>query len=248
MPENLSFPQEACWDTTVATYDADKNRRLKLSSQMKMQQEVGEIHLENCGLPYAVLYEKGIVFVLTRSRAVIYRQPELEEKVHITTWERECKGVQFFRCYRFTDAEGNILIDSCSAFAMVDPASHKLLRPKVFHELCNVENRDKETTCPSTEKITLPEIMTPAGTRLVRYSDIDYNGHLNNTVYADLLCDFVPGGMNGRQVREFALQYVSEAVEGDELEISVLGNDNAFYFCGNHTRGRCFDGYLRFTE
>ena len=248
MPENLSFPREVCWDTSVATYDADKNRRLKLSSQMKMQQEVGEIHLEECNLPYAALYEKGIVFVLTRSRAVIYRQPELEEKIRITTWERECRGVQFFRCYRFEDAAGNLLIDSSSAFAMVDPVTHKLQRPKAFQELCDVENKDKETTCPRPEKIVLPGEMVPMGTRMVRYSDIDYNGHLNNTVYADLLCDFIPGGMGAKQIREFSLQYVSEAVEGDKLKISASETNGFVYLCGEHARGRCFEGSLRFTQ
>lgn len=248
MSENLSFPREVCWDVPVATYDADKDRLLKLSSQMKMQQEVGEIHLNECNLPYSVLFEKGIVFVLTRSRAVIYRRPELEEKVHITTWERECKGVQFFRSYRFEDAAGNLLIDACSAFAMVDPVSHKLQRPKVFHELCNVENKEKTTTCPLPDKIILPEGMEQVGVRTVRYSDIDYNGHLNNTVYADLLCDFLPGGMNGRQIKEFALQYIGEAVEGDEIKISASAQGQTVYLSGEHARGKCFEGFLKFGE
>lgn len=247
MAQMNHFPLEVAWDTVVATYDADRERRLKLSSQMKMQQEVGEMHLQQCGLPYQALFAKGMVWVLTRSRAVLYRQPLLESRIHITTWEKESRGAQFYRCYRFTDETGALLIDACSAFAMVDCTTHTPLRPKAFHELCNVENKEKETTCPRPEKLRLPAQMEPAGRRTVRYSDIDYNGHLNNTIYADLLCDFLPGGMQGRTLREFGLQYCSEAVEGDTLAIYTGEAEGLVYLAGDHDRGRCFEGFLRFA-
>ena len=32
------------------------------------------------------------------------------------------------------------------------------------------------------------------GERRIVYSDIDYNGHMNNTHYPDMLCDFLPVG------------------------------------------------------
>lgn len=243
-----SLPLEVNWDLTIATYDVDKERRLKLSSQMKLQQEIGEMHLQQCGLPYGVLFDKGMVWVLTRSRAVIYRQPTLESHVYITTWEKGSRGAQFFRCYRFTDESGEVLIDACSGFALVDSHTHAPMRPKAFHDICDVENNAKETTCPRPEKLRLPDVMKPVGVRTVRYSDIDYNGHLNNTVYADLLCDFVPGGMHGRTLREFGLQYCSEAVEGDDITISAGEVDGTIYISGDHGRGRCFDGFLRFAE
>lgn len=224
------IPKEYKWQTSVATYDADFERKLKLSSQMKFQQEIGELHLDECGLPYAVLYEKGMVWVLTRSRSVIYRRPILEEKLLITTWQSQKKGSQYFRCYRFENEQGELLIDACSSFALVDPVTHKLMRPEAFQKLCDAENHEIISTCPPPVKIKPPIDMEPVGRRYIRYSDIDYNGHLNNTVYADLLCDFVPGGMYGRNLREFGLTYTSEAKEGEELQLFAKKEDERFVY------------------
>jgi acyl-ACP thioesterase len=62
----------------------------------------------------------------------------------------------------------------------------------------------------------------------VRHSSVDFNRHLNNTVYADLLCDFLPAAVRERPPKAYALQYVTEAREGDTLTLyyGVEGNDH----------------------
>lgn len=120
------------WGLKIASYDAGKDRRLRPSNQLKLQQEVGELHLGEGGLTWEEFYRHGMIFVLTRLNSVIHRAPVLDEKVWLRTWHRDTKGAQFYRCYQFLDAAGNPLIESVSAFALVDPVTHKLLRPEVF--------------------------------------------------------------------------------------------------------------------
>ena len=84
-----------------------------------------------------------------------------------------------------------------------------------------------------------PEADAPVvGTRPVRYSDGDENGHMNNTVYPDMFCDFLPElkgaelpelalGVHAehcphlyrRRVSEISVAYLSEARIGDELTV-----------------------------
>ena len=56
--------------------------------------------------------------------------------------------------------------------------------------------------------------------RTVRFSDLDYNGHMNNCKYLEWVADLLPSGFHkDRQVREITLSYLSEAREGEALAL-----------------------------
>ncbi len=236
---------EYVWDTHIASYDAGLGDWLRPSNQLKLQQEVGELHFEEGGVGYNVLREHGLAFVLTRANSVIHTYPRFGDKVRIRTWHRGNRGSQFFRCYEFTDLQGRVLIESVSAFALVDIHTHRLLRPSaldVFH--LHIENQ-RESGCPDPVKLRDLPSLIPAGERVVQWSDIDWNGHLNNTVYADIACDFLPGGMAGRRLCGFSIDFLKEARLGDVLAISVgerLREDGGreVFVEGEHERGVCF--------
>lgn len=239
---------EYTWPVKITTYDAGRDRRLRLSSQLRLQQEVGELHLASAGLGWEEFYRNGMVFVLVKAASVIHRAPIMDEEVYLRTWHRDTKGVQFFRCYQFLDKEGQALIDSVSAFALVDPVEHKLLRPDVFDRFGVHTQPDKRGNCPDPGRLRLPDGMVDGGTRPIHWSDTDYNGHLNNAVYADILCDYLPGGMAGRRVTGFHISFVKEALEGEILHISALEKDGEAFLSASHGRGKCFDASLAFEQ
>ena len=244
----MRYPVEKdyTWPLKIASYDAGRDRRLRLSNQLKLQEEAGERHLGGAGLGYRELYRHGMIFVMTKTASVIHRSPQLGEEVRLRTWHRDGRGAQFFRCYTFLDAQDRPLIESVSAFALVDPVSHKLLRPAVFEQF-GVERQPERTNgCPDPGRLHLPEGLEPAGRRRIYWSDTDYNGHLNNTRYADILCDFVPGGLYGKRVTGFTIVYQHEALEGDELEIRACAQDNTAWVSVAHPRGACFEACLTY--
>lgn len=239
---------EYTWPVKITTYDAGRDRRLRLSSQLRLQQEVGELHLGSAGLGWEEFYRNGMIFVLVKAASVIHRAPVMDEEVFLRTWHRDTKGVQFYRCYQFLDKEGQILIDSISAFALVEPVEHKLLRPDVFDRFGIRTQPEKTGGCPDPGRLRLPEGMADSGQRPVYWSDTDYNGHLNNAVYADILCDFLPGGMVGRRVTGFQISFLKEALEGENLHITALEKNGEAFVSASHERGRCFDASLTFAE
>ena len=90
-------------------------------------------------------------------------------------------------------------------------------------------------------KLMLPEELPYVGSRPVYYSDIDYNGHLNNAVYGDILCDFLPGGMFGKRILEAQVNYLSETRFGETLKLYAGEQDGETYLFGEHERGRSFE-------
>ena len=93
------------------------------------------------------------------------------------------------------------------------------------------------TTAPGLEldgpqRVRLPRGYEPPliGERAIVYSDLDRNNHMNNTNYPDMLCDYIPGGMEGKRVVRLAMHFVNEAVLGDNLRIYGGEYESSYYF------------------
>lgn len=243
----MDYPvrKEYVWDTHIASYDVGMGTWLRPSNQLKLQQEVGELHFAEGGVGYYVLCEHNLAFVLTRTNSVIHTYPRFGDRVQIRTWHRGNRGAQFFRGYEFIDAQGRALVESVSAFALVDLHTHRLLRPSALDVFdLHIEN-PRPSGCPDPARLRELPPLSRVGERVVRWSDIDWNGHLNNTVYADIACDFLPGGMIGRHLCGFSIDFLKEAKLGDTLAVSAgerpgPNGVREVFVEGEHARGVCF--------
>jgi len=153
-PERIRPTYE--WHTTVATVDVGPDRLLTPTAQLRMQQEVGELHFGEGGLGFANIATLGMAFLLCQNNAVIYRRPAACEAVTVKTWSHSVKGIRFFRCYRFEDADGNTLIDSTASFVLVDVNTHSLIRPKNF-PYAITHCPDIPHTCPMPPTLKMAE-------------------------------------------------------------------------------------------
>ncbi|MDD2362830.1 MAG: thioesterase [Oscillospiraceae bacterium] len=244
-------PKDYTWDLKIASFDVGQDRQLKLSAQLRLQQEAGELQLEKGGLGFEELINNGLAFVITRTNSVIYHTPRFNSHIKLITWHRDSKGAQFYRCYRFLDENGEILIDSVSAFALIDPQTHKILRPALFSRYAVTQQPDRLNSCPDPEKQVLPDGLLPIGGYEVVWSDIDYNGHVNNAIYADIICNNIPDNMRQRRIAGFTISYLHEAFEGEIISLKSgvfrRGNQDEVWVSGETERGSCFEGMVKYN-
>lgn len=232
----------------VASFDTDSADRMRLSAVLRYQQEAGERHLGPAGLGWRDLSGHGIAFVASRWHAVIHRLPRLEEEVTLTTWHRDRKGPRFFRCYEWRDAEGLLLIEGVMQFALVSVTDHRLLRGDEFMALAPLPDAPHGVGCPDPARFTLTE-PTAAGTYEVRWSDIDRNGHMNNTRYADLAWDFLPVPFQGREPHDVELYFAGESRQRDLLSAVVsLEGEDTVCVAADTDRGRTFAAKITFCN
>lgn len=218
----------------VASYDVGADDRMRLSAVLRYQQEAGERHLAPAGMGWTDLMSHGMAFVTSRWRTRIYRLPSMGEAVTLTTWHRDRKGPRFFRCYEWRDGEGNLLIEGVMQFALVSVTDHRLLRGNEFDVFGVADQPTRTVACGDPTRWTLPTLTT-ADTYTVRRSDIDRNGHMNNTRYADLLTDM----LSTDAVAELELQFAGECRLGDVIVLGVAETD-AVYVGGSTQRGTAF--------
>ena len=75
--------------------------------------------------------------------------------------------------------------------------------------------------------------------RVPVYSELDYNGHVNNSKYIEWVCDlFEPGHYSDKKISEFDIKYNKETLYGNEVSLELLpGDENTYY-----VRGTADDG------
>ncbi len=226
------------WHTQVQTVDVGPDRLLTPTAQLRLQQEAGEKHFGEGNLGFAGIADIGMAFLLCQNNAVIYRRPAATEDIVVKTWSHSVKGAKFFRCYRFEDTNGNVLIDSMATFVLVDVRSHALLRPSQFpYDIAH--HPELPHTCPMPPRLKETEEMTFCGEDVVKYSQLDFNGHLNNTRYADIVFDHLPP-QTIDSLKGFSIAFMHEAVLGDRLVLSKSESDDEILVVAKNGEKTCF--------
>lgn len=154
--EEATIARDYTWPVKITTFDAGQDQRLTPAGQLRLQQEIGELHMSTGGLGYQVLCDAGMAFLLTRTNSVVHRAPALNEEVALRTWHRGTRGAQFYRCYEFLDKAGEKLIESVTAFALVDVRDHRLLRPDAFEPYGLLTQPERRNDCPDPVKWKQP--------------------------------------------------------------------------------------------
>ncbi len=230
------------WQTTVATYDVGPDRLLTPSAQLRLQQEAGERHFREGGLDFEGVASLGMAFVVLQNNAVIYRRPSMGENITVKTWNRTIKGVRFYRCYRFEDEQGKVLIDSMATFALVDLHAHTMLRPTAFPY--TIKEQMFEHTCADAPRFKMPQEGVHCGTHTVKLSELDFNGHLNNTRYADIVFDYLPQE-SCSNLQGFSIIFHHEAKQGDVLTLYSAEDEQGLYVQAINGDNPCFTALVR---
>jgi len=227
----------------VASYEVGTQSVLKLSVLLRICQETSEQQMDSLGLSYEKMSADGIVFLIITNRAKIKRMPRHNETLTIQTHPRGTIGAQFYRDFKIY-CDGELIVDVMQSSIAANANTHKVLRPKEFLQY-GIFTEEKMSSEEKITRTTVPDNLPLMGERPVQYSDLDFNHHMNNTIYGDIITDFLPGGAIGKEYAKVQVDYVTESVLGDVLKIYALLENNQLLMQGVNSRG-C--GFTAFAE
>jgi medium-chain acyl-[acyl-carrier-protein] hydrolase len=227
----------------VTSYDVDASQKLKYSMILKLLQETAGCQLESLNLNYEYLRLQGAAFLLTKVTVAIHRLPTSGEKITAQTWFYGLKGAQFIRHFRLKASDGSTLVECESLWITVNPETHRVLRPSTFpfKEILKPFDGDCVIMPANIAENTQTPQISKSFSREVRYSDIDCNNHMNNAVYADIICDYFPEGIAGKSLISFSISYQGEARERDIITLIVTDFGDLVNFEGKIGEKRCFE-------
>ena len=136
-----------------------------------------------------------------------------------------------------------------SRWVLIDTEKRMILRkhPEQFDDQWA---EDVPLELPMRLPRVAPEDCETLGTQTAAYSRCDMNGHLNNTRYADIVCDAVPWQVwDSAQISDFIISYHREVPRGESFTLrrAKLAEDT-FYFEGEREGKSAFEAQLIFKH
>ncbi len=231
--------------------ECDYHQKIFLSQLMRHAQEMGSEHLLHRGIDYNQMYRDGMVFLVNKLLIKITRRPTFGEQVVLTTVPMKPKGAQFIRDTYFDTPEGERLVEVSISWMLINPETRKILRPAAF-EVYGFEMYPNDGEYITRYRIKRPQGQATTHLRQIKYTDLDYNHHVNNAVYADIVCDVLPERvMLKREPRQFGIMFEKEARLGQIVEIDAVqfqqpNGELGYYVGGQVNGGHCFEAELLF--
>lgn len=224
---------------TVTSNDVGPSRTLKPVSVMRYIQEVAGVHLKESGLSYEFMKENGIVFLIVKIAVKTIRHPVCGENLKVETWFEKLKGAKFLRDICIYDSDNKPVIISKSLWVAANPATHRIVRPRDYP--FEIPEQSDSTVDVDYEDIDNKELPDFSACKEVLWSDIDYNYHMNNSIYASIICDYFPNGLGDKKIDFFEIDFEGEAKLCNKIDIKGYNyNDSVVSYFGTIGGSKCF--------
>lgn len=221
--------------------DVDFKDELKISAALAYMEEVASDSAEELGFGYSFIKPNGYAFIVSNIYCEFIRPIRLGETVTFKTWPTPPSHVIFGREYQAIDAKEDVLFNASSRWCLMDMATGKLLQSKV------IENQDY-STYNITKLIEGIQWKIPTFTQeegnlkyslKIANSEYDHNRHVNNTRYADYCLNcFSIEELAIKRLKTFAISYVKQCREGDDLSFYLKELGDGVYFTQGFNQNR----------
>lgn len=229
----------------IGSNDIDQFLDLKLPSFFRMMQDVSTEHAEKLHIGKADTLDKNLYWVITRIEVDIIRMPKYLSTVTLKTYPGDDMRFIFPRYFQMEDEEGNVLVRASSTWMVLNHETHRVCLNPFNGFKAPTEHLQGEQELPKkceTSETTLVE------ERKVRYSDIDLNGHLNNTKYIDYIVDTHNSAFYKKNViRHFLINYNKELLDDSVLKL-YSNNANPEYIKGEVDNEVAFEVNITYRD
>ena len=193
----------------------DRYGRMKPSAILFIAQEIAGKHCNLLQVDYEALAQKRMFWAVTRHKVQVTRLPRRGETIRVETWPMPTTRVAYPRSVVAYDEAGNECFRSISIWVLMDIDSRSMILPGKSGISVLGSLRGNELAAPLG---LAAKNLVNHRSRTVCFTDLDRNGHMNNTRYLDWIDDLLPSAFHeSRSIREFTVCYLCEAREGQEL-------------------------------
>lgn len=204
---------------TLCTWDCDSSSRLTAAAAFNFCQETAGKHAQDLGVGNEYMAANGIAWILSRMSLVVERRPRWGEQVRVRTWPRGTERLFARRDYEMADSSGTVFARGRSAWLVLDLAARRPRRPESFAEGLPV-NEGRDALPDGIKSLDVRTDLLPAGIRTASYSDLDYNGHVNNARYIQWIQDVLdPGAQTDAAGFRVDISYLSEVRLDDSVSL-----------------------------
>jgi acyl-ACP thioesterase len=193
----------------------DRSDRLTLFSTFDLFQEAAINHAADLGVGRDDLARTRQLWVLSRMTVLMERRPNYGETVTVRSWPLGADRLFAVRDYDVRDSGDHPVIRGRSGWLVLDLEKRRPLR--VQQIVASLPPNEGLNALPGgAGGLDSPPEMVKAGERRAVFSDIDYNGHVNNARYIQWIQDLVePETLEKADTLRLDINYLGEVKYGE---------------------------------
>ncbi len=215
-------------DYRLRWLDFDRFNRLRPTAVLDLLQDIATVQAQDMGIGYEAMKAKGVFWALVRIKYQMVSQPTHHQRVHVRTWPHSPSRFSFQRDYRILSEEGEVLVNATSEWVLMNRDDRKFAR---VSDIYTAEDHfiDDRAFAEKPKKIIWPGSESGNGepfTVIPQFSNIDQNGHVNNSCYPGFVMDALNPPAE-RILQSLQIDFRHEAVQGMALSIHLRDNGAA---------------------
>ncbi|MDE6489979.1 MAG: acyl-[acyl-carrier-protein] thioesterase, partial [Muribaculaceae bacterium] len=189
--------------------------------------EVATHHANLIGVGYDDLIANGQAWVLSRLTIEMKRYPEINETYSVATWVEGVNRHFSERNFEISDHTGATIGYGRSVWVAIDIERRTVADISRFTVLGDMIC---ERPCPIDRQGRHRPVTSPpdrTASYIFRYSDLDFNRHVNSSRYIELLLNQWPLEFHDRHsISRIEISYLHEAHFGDEARIAIADDSS----------------------
>lgn len=193
-------------------------------SILQYLEDVAIAHSEAVGLGVEQLLAQKTGWVLNHWLLKMQQYPRQGEKISIETWASDFERFYGRRKFRLSDSQGRYLGEADSLWVFLNLEKRRPIRiPDHFVSAYGLVQSGKEEDFQELSKLT--DVQRSMQFK-VRQSDIDTNGHVNNTRYVDWMLEGIQEDfLQHHKVAELEVIYKKETKYGAAVSSETQRSD-----------------------
>ena len=174
----------------IRSEQVDMTRKLRMSELFRLMEEASIAHTEKLGCTRDRTLDRGLLWIITRQQAEIEELPAYDEEITVRSWQGDMMHVFFPRFYEIERA-GRVIVRGQALWMLIDEESRQMIMPEDYDIFIpGRPGSDDMMLAP----VVIPEELKEADSAIrqelvTRFSQVDINGHMNNTRYFDIIDD-----------------------------------------------------------
>jgi len=191
--------------------------RAKPSALLSFAQDIAGAHAARLSDNWEQLQEKHLFWAVTRHYLEVFSLPKVGHTILRRTWPMVTTRVAYPRAVEGYGTDGTKLFRMVSLWVLMDTEKRSLVLPGRGGLRIDGCNRGCEAPLPVS---LAPAAYESIASRTVQYSELDRNGHMNNTRYLDWINDLLPLHFHKtHEIQSCTVCYLQELLPGDACSL-----------------------------
>jgi len=213
----------------VTSADTDMFARLRLGAFVNCLVQSAIESADSLGFGYGGIRHQNLFWVLSRLTAEIYRPLKWYETVEVETWPKKVERILYLRDFILRDGDAAVVARVTSGWLAVDLETRRMKKIEGLHAEYFNHLSDKHAIEKSPDKL-FPVSEGEMFDFRSGYYDIDLNGHVTTTRYADWMMDSLPADFHAENYpRKLSLNLMKETMPGETIRLLRKQNNEKHY-------------------